>query len=135
MRPCSYMRSSLCPGGDPLFFVLSHHFTEMKKKNRYKDELANCTLHTHDGTPAIDVHYKPTPLLRNTGEGCGQAREGWKRGGENNTNAAPFAPLSFFPLSTLLLFRPNYFLVSRQLTTLSERGDNRNGRMRVRENE
>lgn len=33
----------------------------------------NCTLHTHDGTPAIDVHYEnqPTPLLRNTGGGAG----------------------------------------------------------------
>lgn len=51
MRPCSYMRSSLCPGGDPLFFVLWHHFIEMEKKTegRYTDELgqtAHCTLTT-----------------------------------------------------------------------------------------
>lgn len=51
MRPCSYMRSSLCPGGDPLFFVLWHHFTEIEKKTegRYTDELgqtAHCTLTT-----------------------------------------------------------------------------------------
>lgn len=50
MRPCSYMRSSLCPGGDPLF-VLWHHFTEIEKKTegRYTDELgqtAHCTLTT-----------------------------------------------------------------------------------------
>jgi len=47
MRPCSYMRSSLCPGDDPLFFVLRHHFTEMREKKRWIQtnwRTAHCTL-------------------------------------------------------------------------------------------
>jgi len=54
------------------------------------------------------VHNQP-PFFETPARGAGgQAEGGRKRGGENNTNAAPFAPLLLFR-SMLLLFRPNYF--------------------------
>lgn len=114
MRPCSYMRSSLCPGGDPLFFVLWHHFTEIEKKTegRYTDELgqtAHCTLTTAPRRSTCTSNPPSSKYRRGVRTG-GRAEEGGgrKRGGENNTNAAPFAPLLLFR-STLLLIRPDYF--------------------------
>jgi len=78
MRPCSYMRSSLCPGGgDPLFFVLWHHFTEMEKKQRVDIQTNWGKLHTaHSRRHSGDRRAQSTPLLRNTGEGCGQSGGG-----------------------------------------------------------
>jgi len=72
------------------------------------------------------VHYEtnqPTPLLRNTGGGCGQGVET----GEGKITPTQHLSHPFFSLlSTLLPFCPDYSLVLRQrLTTLSEREQER----------
>lgn len=120
MRPCSYMRSSLCPGGDPLFFVLSHHFTEIRKKKgidtKTNRRTGHCTLTT--ATRRSTYTNKPTPLLRDTGEGCGQVRE---RGGNGEGKITPTRHLlhpfpSFLSLRFFLFARITSSFHDKQLT-------------------
>jgi len=80
MRPCSYMRSSLCPGDDPFFFVLRHHFTEMREKKRWIQtnwRTAHCTLTTAPRRSTCTMNQPPffeTPAGSAGGRGAGTGR-------------------------------------------------------------
>ena len=123
MRPCSYMRSSLCPGGgDPLFFVLWHHFTEMEKKTegRYTDELgqtAHCTLTTAPRRSTCTTN--PPSSKHRRGVRAGRRRGAGGGNGEGKITPTQHLshPFYFFALRSSFFARI-IFLVSRQLMTL-----------------